>query len=503
MSGFMFALQSQALPSASSPVIWTVAIVYFVVVAAIGVWATRRTRTAKDFFVAGGGIGLWPAGLSAMSATISGFAFIGGPGLVYTVGTGAMYLMLPAALTGAMGAWVLAKRMRLLGEFRGLITVPDALRVRYNSRAAQGLSGISILIAIIGYMATNVLALGLVIDAIFGTGLAVGIWFGTGITLAYSVAGGILAGIYTDVFQGALMALASVLVFAFALKVGSGMEAMSLSVLAERAELMGPWGTMGPIAALSFFFVFGMGSLGQPHVVHKFYMIRDPKQLKWLPLLVTGAILMTVLLYYGVGLTMRALVARGELAALHSADLATPTFLLRFTPTILAGLVFAGVAAAIMSTVNAFMNIGAAVLTHDLPAALARTPRNELLWGRIYTVVISVLAGLLAQFSGTLVAFLGIFGWGLFASTLVPALAFGLNWQGATREGSVASITTGLVVTLTLETMAYFRLLSFPVGITVSGLSLVLSMLVFFLVSSLTRRRVRELDPIVRLVMEA
>lgn len=503
MTAFMFALQSEALPSVSSPVIWMVAIVYFAVVAWIGIWATRRTHTAKDFFVAGGGIGLWPAALSAMSATISGFAFIGGPGLVYSVGMGAMYLMLPAALTGAMGAWVLAKRMRLLGEFRGLITVPDALGVRYNSRAAQGLSGTAILIAIIGYMATNVLALGLVIDAIFGTGLAVGIWFGTGITLAYSVAGGILAGIYTDVFQGALMAFASVLVFAFTIKVGGGMDAISLSILADRPELMGPWGTMGPIAALSFFFVFGMGSLGQPHVVHKFYMIRDPKQLKLLPLLVTGAILMTVLLYFGVGAVVRALVARGELAALENADLATPTFLLRFTPMVLAGLVFSGVAAAIMSTVNAFMNIGAAVLTHDLPTALGYKPKNELLWGRIYTVVISVLAALLAQFSGTLVAFLGVFGWGLFGSTLVPALAFGLNWKGATREGAVASIATGLVVTLTFETLAYFKMISFPVGVTVSGLSLVLSILVFFSVSWLTRQRARELDPIVRLVMEA
>ena len=499
----VLAMQSAALPSVSAPVIWVVAIVYFVGVAAIGVWATRRTRTAKDFFVAGGGIGLWPAALSTMAATISGFSFIGGPGLVYTVGTGAMFLMLPAALTAAMGAWVLAKRMRLLGEFRGLITVPDALRVRYDSRAAQGLSAVAILLAIIGYMATNVLALGLVIDSIFGTGLAAGIWIGTGITLAYTVAGGIMAGIYTDVFQGALMAFASVLVFGFALKTGGGMDAISTSILAERPELMGPWGAMGPVAALSFFFVFGMGSLGQPHVVHKFYMLRDPKRLKWMPLLTSGAILLTVLLYYSVGVGMRALVARGQLPPLENADLATPIFLLRFTPMFLAGLVFAGIAAAIMSTVNAFMNVGAAVLTHDIPTALGRKTGNELFRGRVYTVVISVLAALLALYSGTLVAFLGIFGWGLFTSTLVPALAFGLNWQGATREGAIASIMTGLVVTLSLEAMAWFKLLSFPTGVTVSGLSLVLSILMFFGVSWLTRGRAREIDPIVRLVMEA
>jgi Na+/proline symporter len=69
-------------------------------------------------------------------------------------------------------------------------------------------------------MATNILALGLVIDAIFGVGVSAGIWIGMLITLAYSVAGGMLAGIYTDVFQGLLMACASLLVFIFAMDAG-------------------------------------------------------------------------------------------------------------------------------------------------------------------------------------------------------------------------------------------------------------------------------------------
>jgi Na+(H+)/acetate symporter ActP len=129
---------------------------------------------------------------------------------------------------------------------------------------------------------------------------------------------------------------------------------------------------------------------------------------------------------------------------------------------------------------------------------------NELRAGRWATVAIAVLAALVAQFSGTLVAFLGIFGWGLFASTLVPALGIGLNWESATREGAIASIATGLLVTLTFETLSYFRLYSFPAGVTVSGLSLVLSLLVFFAVSWLTRARAaRQLSEDVRLIMQA
>lgn len=496
-------LLQTALPSVTQPVIVYVAIAYFAVVVGISVWAARRTHTASDFFVAGQGIGLVALALASMSATVSGFAFIGGPGLLYTVGLGALFIILPAAVTNAMGAWVLAKRMRLLGELRGLITVPDAIGVRYQSPLAQGLAGLSILIAVIGYMATNVLALGVVVNAIFGTGLTAGIWIGLAITLAYSVSGGILAGIYNDVFQGTLMAVASTLVFAYVLQVGGGLGGLSRDVLAVDPAFLAPWGKMTPIAALSFFFVFALGALGQPHVVHKFYMLRDPQKLKWYPLLMTVTLVLSLLLLFGVGLAIKALVANGSLPALAAADDATPVFLLRYTPVLLAGLVFSGVAAAIMSTVNSFMNIGAAAITHDLPVAFGRTVGNELLWGRISTVAISVAAALLAQLSGTMVAFLGVFGWGLFASTLVPALAIGLNWEGATRAGAIASISTGLVITLAFETLAYFKLYSFPTGVSIAGLSLVLSLLMFVGVSWLTRRSAAStIAPDVRLVME-
>jgi hypothetical protein len=62
---------------------------------------------------------------------------------------------------------------------------------------------------------------------------------------------------------------------------------------------------------------------------------------------------------------------------------------------------------------------------------------------------------------------------------------------------------TGLVVTLLFETLAYFRLYSFPTGVTVSGLSLVLSSLVFVVVSRLTADQAGDIDADVRLVMEA
>ncbi len=490
-------------PAMRHPVILAIAVGYFLVVGAIGVWAARRTRNARDFFVAGQGIGIVPLAIAAMASTLSGFAFIGGPGLVYSVGTGAVFLVLSASITNTLGAWVLAKRMRLLGEARGLITIPDAIAARFRSPAAQGLSAVAMLVAIVGYMATNFLALGLVIDAMFGTGLSLGVWLAMLVTLSYTVTGGILAGVYTDLFEGLVKTVASVTVFYFVLQAGGGMAGISRAITAVDATFLGPWGKLPALSALSLFFVFGLGSLGQPHIAHKYYMLKDPRRLKWYPMLMSLAMSLTLLLYVGVGLAMRAKVASGALPPLVRADDATPAFVLAFTPSAVAGLVFAGVIAAGMSTVNSFMNIGAAALTHDLPRAFGRRVGNELRWGRIWTLVLSLVAVVVAQFSGTLVAFLGIFGYGLFASTLVPALAIGLNWQGATREGAVASIATGLTLTLMLETLAYFRVFSLPAGVTVSGLSLLLSLLVFFAVSWFTRARAAsQLDSDIRVVME-
>jgi len=492
-----------ALPKIAQPQVIAVGIAYFAVIIAISLWASRRTKTASDFFVAGHGIGLIALTVASVSTSVSGFAFIGGPGLIYAVGLGAMFIVLPASVTNVMGAWVLAKRMRLLGEARGLMTVPDAIGARYRSRSAQGLSGVAILVGIVGYMATNALAMGVVVNAIFGVGLGWGIWLGMSVTLAYSVAGGILAGIYNDVFQGTLMAVASVLVFLFILNVGGGLGEISRTILATDPKFLAPWGKLTPLAVLSFFFVFAMGSLGQPQGVHKYYMLRDPLQLKWYPLLKTLGLVLVLLLYFSVGVGVKAFVTSGRMAALSAPDQATPSLLLSVTPLLLAALVFSGVAAATMSAVNSFINIGAAVVTHDLPVAFGRRLKNELAWGRAATVVIAIVAALIAQHSGTMVAFLGIFGWGLFASTLVPALAVGLNWEGATRVGALASIATGLIVTLSLETASYFKVFTFPSGVTASAVALVLSLLSFFAVSWITRRTAAAaIDPDVRMIME-
>ena len=136
---------------------------------------------------------------------------------------------------------------------------------------------------------------------------------------------------------------------------------------------------------------------------------------------------------------------------LASADQAAPVFLETYAHPLLAGIVFAGLFAAIMSTADGFLNIGAAAIIHDIPKAIrGRSLDAELTWARIATVVLSVIAAGIALYSHyvseSFLAILGTVGWSIFAAGLAPVLIFGLNWKGASPRAAVAAIVFSLVI---------------------------------------------------------
>jgi Na+/proline symporter len=255
--------------------------------------------------------------------------------------------------------------------------------------------------------------------------------------------------------------------------------------------------------------VFSVGTLGQPHMLHKFFMLDDPRKLKWMPLIIGGSQSLCLLIWLGIGLAVPSLVATGRLAPLINPDDASPQFLLHFAPDMLAGLVFAGILAAIMSTADSFVNIGSAALIHDLPKALGRTIADELFWGRAAVVGVAISSAAFAYLYGDLIALLGTFAFGTFAAALGPVLAVGLNWRRVTAAAATASIATGMGVNLGLEFLAkqtFFESLPrppFQTGVLPAAVSLVASFTVLFAVTCATgRRRPPEIDDDVRLVMD-
>src|SRR5688500_20405311 len=95
MTSFAALLQA-SLPSAAQPAVIAVGVAYFAVVIGISVWASRKTRTSADFFVAGKGIGLVALTVASVSVSVSGFAFIGVAGLLYPFGLGPIFIVPPS-----------------------------------------------------------------------------------------------------------------------------------------------------------------------------------------------------------------------------------------------------------------------------------------------------------------------------------------------------------------------------------------------------------------------
>ena len=204
------------VPIVEQPWLTVASALSLVAVLAIGLWSGGRTRTAMDFFVAGRSVGLWVIAMATMTAAFSGFVFLGGPGLTYRIGVASLFIVVPVGFTSGLLCWVLAKRLRLLAEVEEVFTIPDALNSRFKSQLTTALGSVAILAGTIGYLGAQLLALGILIEAILGTRHFCGEWsllvamsIGLGVLLFYSVIGGMVAGVYTDLVQGAVMLVGS------------------------------------------------------------------------------------------------------------------------------------------------------------------------------------------------------------------------------------------------------------------------------------------------------
>ncbi|MCR4318645.1 MAG: sodium/proline symporter [Planctomycetes bacterium] len=480
----------------------TIVCVYLIVCVVIGIWASKRTKNAKDFFIAGKGIGVWLLGIAAFSTTMSGFGFIGGPGLVYKFGTSSLWICVPAALGFAISWLLVSKRLRVFAELFDVLTLPDAIEARYGSRACRLLASIVILLGVVGYLGTNILAFGMVAQTFFEIDFTLSVLIGMAVIIFYAVAGGIIASLYTDVFQGAIMIFASIGLFIVAMTTaGEGNFAdapakITDAILATPTpEAVGPWGLVGPMLCLSWFFVFVLGGTGQPHVITKNFMIKKLSGLRFGLPIAALAYMLCALLWVGVGFAMKYLVVTGKASPLAEADHAAPVFLMNHTPAWLAGIVFAGVFAAIMSTADSFLNLGAAVFVHDIPKAIHGKPaRRELLMARTATFVLAIAATLFALTAReNLVAMLGIFSWGTFAAAFVPAVAIGFSWKRATWQAAAAAMGAGLALNIGLEAAKRIvgnddkPLFALPYGVDIGAVSLMGSIIIFVLVSLVTK----------------
>jgi len=415
--------------------------------AAVAWWGARRAGDATEFFAAGRRAGAWLVGIAGTAVAVSAFTFVGGPGLFVAVGAGSLWLVLSAPITGALQCWAVGEPIVRLARESGALTPQELLGVRFG-RGARNAAALVTVLGCVAWGAVQAKAAAVLGETLLGVSGVTAAVVALAATTAYTAAGGMRAGLLADAVQGAVMAGAALLLAGAALAAAGGPSAAVAALSDARPELLGSFGSVPPPRALAWFILFCVGTCAQPHYLQKFFFLRSERELRALPAVLTGALVAMLAVWLGVGLAGTALVAQGRLILARPDEL-TPAVMRLLGPwaVLLAGV---AVLAALMSTTASFLNLAAAAVTRDLPAALGRHA-GSVGAARVATLGVAVAAVALGVGSDRTVALLGVAGWGFFTAALLPAFALGLAWPGATGRGVVAAIAAGAVVDLGLE----------------------------------------------------
>ena len=432
-------------------------VVYLIGMLVIGYYAYRRTKTGRDFLLAGRDLSPRVAALSAGASDMSGWLLMGLPGALYATGLIEAWIAIGLTLGTWLNWMIVAPRLRVYSEItRDSITMPAFFEFRFRDRTRllRSVSAIIILVFFVFYVASMMVASGAFFESAFGWNYMTGVLVVGGVTLVYTAFGGFLGASLTDVAQGLLMlaALVSVPIIATVQLGGPGRVASLIDEADVQAGLDHLSFTGGGLSGASMLVIisglaWGLGYFGQPHILARFFAIRSHSAVKtarrigtgWVILCMTGAVLTGLI----------------GVAWFHDAgqplDNPETVFLLLsqilFHPFI-AGLVLAAVLAAIMSTMSSQLLVSASALVEDIYGLFKHNPgEKQQLWlGRIAVIVITIIAILIAQDPDSTVLDLVGFAWAGFGAAFGPMILMALYWKRVTGMGALAGMVAGAVV---------------------------------------------------------
>lgn len=476
---------------------WTIVsiiVVYLAFIIGITLWISRGEKNMSDFFAGGMKIPFYVVGFSVSAATMSGWGFVGMPGMVYKHGWAYGAVIGVGAATGmVLSIYLLAKPMRKCAEKFGTLTVPDILSIRYNSTTMRVIAALGIIAGCIGYQSAQYKAFANMIQAIIPIGYLPALFIGVAVLTIYTIFGGLKSVIWADFFETIVMIFAAMFGFFYGLKLVGGISAANAALASVNPDFTRLWHVDGgPVTALAFFsimLVLGLGYLGQPHVMTKFYSIDKQSGLKWTGLCAIISFLLIITAYY-LGIWERVLEIQGKAPIIASPDMAGPIFVAKQLPSFVAGITFAGVIAAIMSTSGAFILVASSAIVRDIVQqsilkGRKLADREQLVWSRVATAVVILITALLSIKPIALVGWLGLASWGIFAATLTAPLVIGLWWKRATPTAAICSSLVGLIGGLLLFTLKQCHVYTWKVD--PMGVAFTCSIIVMIVMSLCTK----------------
>ncbi|MBT9462278.1 MAG: cation acetate symporter [Rugosibacter sp.] len=433
-------------------------------------WASKKTRTAADFYTAGGGITGFQNGLAIAGDYMSAASFLGISGLVFASGFDGLIFSIGWLVGWPVITFLMAERLRNLGRF----TFADVAGYRFSQTPIRIFAACGSLVVVLFYMIAQMVGAGQLIKLLFGLDYLVAVISVGGLMTAYVLFGGMTATTWVQIIKAVLllmgatfMALAVLWQFHFS---PEALFAKAVEVHAKKDAIMAPGGLIkDPVSAVSVGLALMFGTAGLPHILMRFFTVPSAKEARksvaWATTWIGYFYILTFIIGFGAivlltqnpvayfvnGDITQGLQGGGNMAAVHLANAVGGNVFLGFISAVAFATILAVVAGLTLS--------GASAVAHDLYATVIKKGKAdswaELRVSKITTVCLGLVAIVLGVvFEKQNVAFMVMLAFAVACSANFPVLFMSVLWKNCTTRGAVTGGFVGLVLSVTLTVLS-------------------------------------------------
>ena len=423
-------------------------------------WAARRTKSASDFYTAGGGITGFQNGLAIAGDYMSAATLLGLTAMVFTSGYDGYIYMMAFFAGWPIILFLMAERLRNLGRF----TFSDITAYRLDQGKVRTMAAVSSLTVVCFYLIAQMVGAGQLIKLLFGLDYNVAI-FAVGILMmVYVTFGGMVATTWVQIIKAGLLLAGGTLVMVLAFsQFGFSYSEMVTRVTEVHKlgdKLMYPGSLLAdPVTAISLGLGLMFGTAGLPHILMRFFTVTDAKEARKSVLYASGFVAYFFNVIFIMGLSAIIIVGQnpeffeggdlagklvggGNMVAMHLSKAVGGNMLLGF----LAAVAFA----TILAVVSGLALAGASAISHDLYARVIMkgkvSEEKEIRVSKYATVVLGLVAIVLGiLFENQNVAFMVGLAFGVAAAANFPVLILSMYWKGLTTRGALWGGYGGLV----------------------------------------------------------
>lgn len=408
-------------------------LIYFAVLL-IAVTKEKKNHTVEDYFFAGRTLPFWALSITFIASWWGAGSAISTADLAYSDGLGAFWYYGVPVLLSTFLMILGAKGIRRVGY----LTQGEMMSARYSPLAAKLLS-----VMILVFMTLNAASQMVGIGSFFGTYLSmnyeVAVLVGTGIVLIYSMFGGFRGVVLTDIIQFVLLAISALIVFIVAMVNSGGFDNIALA-----AEQAGKTGYMSFSAGAQKYMVyvitFGGAWVIQANVWQRISAARNDKDARKMTVMSFFAYIPLYLMVVFTGMAGITLFDKLPQGGVVTA------IVTQYMNPVLGALVFVGISAAIMSTMDSLINTGAMTLSIDL-VGKKESEEKKLKFSRFATLLVTAVALLISLRIRSILEISWMASDIITTGVFVP-LVMGFFWKRGNSKGAVASMIVGIIYCL-------------------------------------------------------